>query len=510
MLLAVTLRTQGIETLGLLGAQHRYRLLSVDDLETIGVSVHIATDDGSVGHHGFITEILTDILTKNDLNRPIIYACGPHGMLAAVSQITSELGVQTQVAMENRMGCALGVCLGCVCPVRIGENQIEYQRVCTEGPVFNALKSHGKYSLNTETDKIKSNFYQQLIETSLRGELLSDCRCEKILSASEVELLPLLDAAYQVRKTYYQNTVQLHILNNAQNGMCPEDCYYCVQAKTATTDIDTYSLKPMSEILAEAERAYHSGAYRYCIVMSGRGPNLKRVKQLTQIIQTVKAHFPIEVCLSVGLIDEPAARTLKEAGLDRLNHNLNTSESHYPNICSTHTYQDRMETLHAAQAVGLSCCSGVIVGMGEDNKDLISVAKELRRLGVASIPVNFFLPIAGTQVQDAQSLTPDFCLRVLCLYRFLNPTAEVRVAAGREHHLRGMEVMSLYPANSMFLDGYLNAKGKEASRTLQMIEDAGFTIETNISEHLQHPQNEQVDVPLKDLTVLRPRIGINS
>lgn len=358
---------------------------------------------------------------------------------------------------------------------------------------------------------MKSVFYQKLTETSLHGELLSNASCEKILIASDVELLPLLDAAYKVRRTYFQNTVQLHILNNAQNGNCPEDCHYCVQAKTATTDIDTYSLKPMSEILAEAERAYQSGAYRYCIVMSGRGPSTKRVAQLAQIIQTVKTRYPIEVCLSVGLIDEPAARTLKDAGLDRLNHNLNTSESHYPNICSTHTYQDRMDTLHAAQLVGLACCSGVIVGMGEDIEDLISVAKELRRLEVASIPVNFFLPIAGSQIKDIQPLTPDYCLRVLCLFRLVNPTAEVRVAAGREHHLRGMEVMSLYPANSMFLDGYLNAMGKEASRTLQMIEDAGFTIETNgeISGHLQHPQKEQVDVLLKDLEVLRPRIEMN-
>ncbi len=378
---------------------------------------------------------------------------------------------------------------------------------------------------------MKPVFYQKLTETSLQGELLSDACCEEILSSPAVELLPLLDAAYQVRREYFHNTVQLHILNNAQNGNCPEDCQYCVQAKTATTDIDTYSLKPMSEILAEAERAYQSGAYRYCIVMSGRGPSTKRVAQLAQVIQTVKSHFPIEVCLSVGLIDEPAARTLKAAGLDRLNHNLNTSESHYTNICSTHTYRDRMDTLHAAQSAGLACCSGVIVGMGEDNEDIIGVAKELRRLEVASIPVNFFLPIAGSQLLESftaqrsvpttltsesftaqpsvpTTLTPDYCLRVLCLYRLLNPEAEVRVAAGREHHLRGMEVMSLYPANSMFLDGYLNATGKEASRTLQMIEDAGFTVETNgnISEHIQHTQNNQVDVPLKDIEVLRPRI----
>lgn len=140
MLLAVSLHTQGIETLGLVGAQHRDRLLSVHDLETIGVTTHIATDDGSVGHHGFVTDVLKNMLRNNELNRPTVYACGPHGMLAAVSKITSEFEVPTQVAMENRMGCAMGVCLGCVCPVRIEEDKIEYQRVCTEGPVFNATE----------------------------------------------------------------------------------------------------------------------------------------------------------------------------------------------------------------------------------------------------------------------------------------------------------------------------------------------------------------------------------
>lgn len=140
MLLAASLRAQGIETLGLVGAQHRERLLSVDDLEAIGVTAHIATDDGSIGHHGFVTDVLTDLLRKKELNSSTVYACGPHGMLSAVSKITSEFEVQTQVAMENRMGCAMGVCLGCVCPVRIGDDRIEYQRVCTEGPVFNAAE----------------------------------------------------------------------------------------------------------------------------------------------------------------------------------------------------------------------------------------------------------------------------------------------------------------------------------------------------------------------------------
>ena len=138
MLLAVALRENGIQTLGLVGAQRRARLLSVADLEAIGISVHIATDDGSIGHHGYVTDILADLLGKTDWYDPTIYACGPHGMLSAVTKIAVDFEVPTQIAMENRMGCAMGVCLGCVCPVRIDTDRIEYQRVCTEGPVFNA------------------------------------------------------------------------------------------------------------------------------------------------------------------------------------------------------------------------------------------------------------------------------------------------------------------------------------------------------------------------------------
>ena len=363
---------------------------------------------------------------------------------------------------------------------------------------------------------METTFYQELTTSSLSGELLSDATCEQLLTASEIELLPLLNAAYQVRKTYFQNEVQLHILNNAQNGYCPEDCHYCAQASSATTDIETYPLKPDAEILAEAERAYQSGAYRYCIVMSGRGPSPKRVAHLAELIRTVKTRYPIEVCLSAGLIDIESASILKAAGLNRLNHNLNTSETHYPKICSTHSYQDRMDTLQAAQTVGLACCSGVIVGMGEGTDDLIRVAKELRQLEVASLPVNFFLPISGTQLSESAlvhrsvptTLTPDYCLRVLCLYRFLNPRAEIRVAAGREHHFRSMEVMALYPANSMFIDGYLNAEGSTASRTLQMIRDAGFTVKTNAedTEHLKQEETQKRDVLLKELKVLRPHM----
>ena len=364
---------------------------------------------------------------------------------------------------------------------------------------------------------MESAFYDELTEKSINEERLSDELCLEILTSPRVELLRLLDAAYQVRKKYTGNEVQLHIINNAQNGGCPEDCHYCTQAKSSTTGIETYPVKPDAEILDEAQRAYESGAYRYCMVFAGRGPSKSRVKQLAGLIKTIKSQFPIQVCLSAGLINREGVDILKDAGLDRLNHNLNTSEVHYPNVCTTHTYTDRMDTLKAAREVGVELCSGLIVGMGENAKDIVEVAKTLRELRVSSIPVNFLLPFDGNVFSAAPDITPNYCLRVLCLFRLLNSDAEIRVAAGREVHLRSMEVMALYPANSLFINGYLNAKGASRARILKMIQDAGFTIKADQSlEHLLEREKEHgkslsvlnEDKPMKNLNELRPNFRV--
>ena len=361
-------------------------------------------------------------------------------------------------------------------------------------------------------------FYDELAEKSVSGKILPDELCHEILTSPRIELLRLLDAAYQVRKKYTGNEVQLHIINNAQNGGCPEDCHYCTQAKSSTTGIETYPVKPDAEILAEAERAYESGAYRYCMVFAGRGPSKSRIERLANVIQTIKSRFPIQVCLSAGLIGREGAAILKNAGLDRLNHNLNTSEEHYASVCTTHTYADRIGTLEAAQDVGIELCSGLIVGMGEDADDIVEVAKTLRNLRVSSIPVNFLLPFEGNIFSASPDITPDYCLRVLCLFRLLNCDAEIRVAAGREAHLRSMEVMALYPANSLFIDGYLNAKGASRSRTLRMIQDAGFTVKADQSlERLLERETTcgetlsvlDEDKPMKSLDELRPNFRVN-
>jgi biotin synthase len=332
--------------------------------------------------------------------------------------------------------------------------------------------------------------YDQIEVLSQKGEGLTDEICHNILESPDIDLLSLLHTAYKLRKAVFGNEVMLHIINNVQNGFCPEDCHYCAQAKTADTDINRYPTKSKEEILSEAKRAYESGAYRYCMVMAGRGPSPSRVAFLAEVIRDIKKQYPLQICVSTGILDEEKAQILKDAGLDRLNHNLNTSESHYSQICTTHTYADRIHTLKAAHQAGIGLCSGVIIGMGETSRDIIQTAKTLKSMAVVSIPINFYIPIQGTRLPQPD-LSPEYCLRVLCLYRFLNPSAEIRIAAGREIHLRSLQPLALYPANSLFVDGYLNVNGSDFHRTITMIQDAGFTIK---------PSSFPVETPQKDLS----------
>ena len=191
----------------------------------------------------------------------------------------------------------------------------------------------------------------------------------------------------------------------------------------------------------------------------------------------IKEEVDINICCTVGLISEEKAQRLYDAGVEQLNHNLNTSERYYPEICTTHTYQDRMNTLLAARRVGLTLCTGAIFGQGETEDDIIDVSLALRDLDPQSIPVNFLIAMDGTPFAGISYLKPYDCLRILCLMRFLNPKQEIRVSAGREAHIRSLQPLSLYPANSVFVSGYLTSDGQEYQETWQMIADMGFEIE---------------------------------
>jgi biotin synthase len=313
------------------------------------------------------------------------------------------------------------------------------------------------------------------------GEVTAD-EALAILHASDSEVPGLLAAAWKLRSRHFGNKVKLNYLVNAKSGLCPEDCTYCTQSRDSTADIEQYRLLSQDQIIEKAEHAYDLNAGTCCIVISAKSPSDHEVDHVAGAVETIKQRHPdMKICACLGILKEGQADRLAAAGADRYNHNLNTAESHYEEICSTHSYQDRLDTVDASKKAGISPCSGVIVGMGETREQVVESAYALKRLDVDSIPVNFFLAVEGTPLADdstREELDPRYCLKVLCMYRFVNPAKEIRVSAGREEHLRTLQPMSLYAANAMFLADYLTEPGQAVEMDQQIIEDLGFEWET--------------------------------
>jgi biotin synthase len=300
-----------------------------------------------------------------------------------------------------------------------------------------------------------------------------------ILRSGDEELLDLLAAAYRVRRRWWGNTVNLNYLINAKSGHCGEDCGYCAQSRVSQAEIPRYRLVTADEIREGARIAAEQNAKTYCAVISGRSPSDAELDTLSRVVPEVKAAFGLKICFSVGLLSREQARRLKAAGVDRINHNLNTSERFYPQICTTHRYQDRLATLENVRTAGLEICSGGIVGMGEEDTDVVELALRLGQLQAEAVPVNFLLPIPGIRLREVQQvprLNPRYCLKVLALFRLANPRGELRIAAGRELHLGPLQPLGLYAANSIFVGGYLTTRGQPPEDDRRMIEALGFTI----------------------------------
>lgn len=318
-----------------------------------------------------------------------------------------------------------------------------------------------------------------LAERVLEGHRLTFDEALAVLRAPDEELLSLLDAAYRVRRSYFGNKVQLYYLKNAKSGLCPEDCGYCSQSAVSSSDIDKHVMLNTERLMEGARRAIDSQARTYCIVASGRGPTDREVEHVASTVEQIKSESDLHICCCLGLLSPDQASRLKAAGVDRVNHNLNTSRRFYEEICTTHTYQDRLDTLKVARDAGLELCCGLIVGMGEADEDVAAVALELQELGVESIPVNFLISIDGTPLEEVHAVNPRLCLKALCMLRLSNPGTEIRIAGGREVNLRSMQAMGLYPANSMFVSDYLTTKGQTAEEDFRMVEDLGFEIVTD-------------------------------
>jgi biotin synthase len=318
--------------------------------------------------------------------------------------------------------------------------------------------------------------WETLADQSLTTGTITREDALSVLQAGDESLLSILAAAYRVRREYFGNTVQLYFLMNAKSGLCPEDCGYCSQSKIAEAPVPKYTILQRDKLLDAARIAKERGAKTYCLVISARGPNEREMKAVEQIVPEIKAQYGLDICACLGILTDDQAKRLKACGVDRVNHNLNTSEKYYAEICSTHTYQDRVGTLKSVRGAGLELCSGGIIGMGETDDDVVDLAFTLHDLQVESIPVNFLNSIEGTPLQTADNLTPQYCLKALAMFRLVNPTRELRISGGREIHLRSLQPLGLYPANSVFVGDYLTTQGQAPDEDYKMISDLGFQV----------------------------------
>jgi len=320
--------------------------------------------------------------------------------------------------------------------------------------------------------------FERVAARVLAGEAIDHATARAILQSSDRELPELLLAAFRIREQFHGRRVKICQLRNARSGMCPEDCSYCSQSAISDEAIPRYRLDSEDELINGARRAVASGARRYCMVTSGRGPSAPDITRFTTATRAIKAEFPdLEICVSLGIMSEPQAHALKDAGVGWVNHNLNTSQRFHPEICTTHTYEDRVSTVRNVQRAGLNTCCGGIIGMGETDEDIIDLAFALRELKVTSLPLNFLIPFDGTPLAGKRELTPGRSLRALCLMRFTNPEAEIRMAGGSEGVLGWFRSLVLYPANSIFVDGYLTSPGQAHDDARRMIESMGFEVE---------------------------------
>jgi len=318
--------------------------------------------------------------------------------------------------------------------------------------------------------------WRELSEQVLAGTDLSIDQATSILTAPDSELLGILDAAFQIRHKYFGNRVHIHVLQNAKSGMCRENCKFCSQAIGSYSGVDRYRMQTVDELVAGAKEAHASKAVKYCMVTATRGPSDAELETICEAARQIKSDTQIHLCASLGLLNETQAEQLAEAGIDRFNHNLETSSRYYPEVCNTHTFEDRINTIRNVKKAGMEACCGGIMGMGEEIQDRIELAFTLRELEIESIPVNFLNPRPGTPLGDVEQLTPQECLKSLAMFRFVNPSRDIRVAGGREVCLADLQVMALYPANSMFVDGYLTTPGAGYESDLQMIKTAGFEL----------------------------------
>lgn len=314
-------------------------------------------------------------------------------------------------------------------------------------------------------------------EKVLREEPIEYQDALELIRLGDEHLFDILFFSDKIRKKYKGNRINLCSIVNAKSGRCAEDCAFCAQSAYFKTDIEEYPLLNQEDILNKAQSAKRLGAHEFSIVTSGKEVRGDELESVTRFISSLKENNSIIRCASLGLINKETAQRLKEAGLQNYHHNLETSKSFFPNICTTHSYGENFETIKIAKEAGLYVCCGGIVGMGETKEQRIELAFALRELDVDSVPINFLNPIKETGLEDRPLMEPMEALKTIALFRFILPKKEIIVCGGREVTLRDLQPMIFMAGASGILIGdYLTTKGRNHKEDLQMIKDLGLEI----------------------------------
>ena len=298
----------------------------------------------------------------------------------------------------------------------------------------------------------------------------------EILDLQGEALESLLDAAYRLRTKYKGNRVNIQLLTNVRSGNCTQNCAYCAQSRDSEAPIEKYRYVEDKKLYGDNDMVDEFHLSRHCIGLSGIRFADSDIESLAERIRKMKKNGT-QICCSIGFLTEHQAQILKDAGLNRINHNLNSSRRFYPSICTTHTYQERIDNLRMLKRIGFEICSGGIIGMGESKEDVVDMMFELKELNPESVPINFLLPVNGTRLaeRDISALTPEYCIKVLCLARLMLPKSDIRCAAGREVYFKGYEKILFKIVDSIFASGYLTEGGESLEKTFRTIEEAGFT-----------------------------------
>jgi biotin synthase len=282
----------------------------------------------------------------------------------------------------------------------------------------------------------------------------------------------LLSMANRTRQRFAGSDIELCGIINAKSGSCSEDCKFCAQSAHHNVKIEEYSLKGKQEIVAAARTAKDNGAGKFGIVTSGNRLTAKEVELVAGAIREIVRDVGIAPCASLGALSEESFSILKEAGLTRYHHNIETSEEFYPKIVSTHSFSERVETIKAAKKAGLEVCSGGIIGLGESWHDRVSMALLLKELDVDSVPLNFLVPIKGTPLEDMKTISPIDAVRTIALFRVILGSKTIKVAAGRESVLKDFQgLMYMAGANGMMIGGYLTVAGRSVDEDLALVNE---------------------------------------